>query len=94
MASFVPYHRKKLEHLEEHEDILKRLVESGASTEQLLIAAVAVRDARIRVLRAKQNELNPIEEAAFQRLKAKINALLATPAEEILAEFLNRTERR
>jgi hypothetical protein len=87
MASFVPHHRKKIEQLEKRERTLKRLLDSGATREKLLAAASDVRDARIRVLRAKQNELNPMEEVAFQRLKAKIAAIQEVPAEKILAEF-------
>jgi hypothetical protein len=88
MASFVPNNRKKIEHLKAQEDCFKRLMQRGATADELLAVAAKVRDARIRVLRSRQNELNPLEEVAFQNLKAKIAATQETTAEEILDEFL------
>jgi hypothetical protein len=52
---------------------------------------VEVRDCRIRVLRARQNEnpeTTPEERSAFLKLEDKITALRALSAETVLAEFL------
>jgi hypothetical protein len=90
VASFIPNHRKKQERLDRLEKDLRRLLEFGASQEKLLTAATQIRDCRIRVLRAKQNQIperTAAERAAFLKLEAKITALRATPAENILTEF-------
>jgi len=90
VASFVPNHRKKKERLDRLESDLRRLLERGASQERLLKAASEIRDCRIRVLRAKQNQIpesNAAERAAFLKLEAEIAALRATPAEVVLTEF-------
>jgi hypothetical protein len=91
MASFVPYHRKKQERLERNEEVLRRLIERGASREKLLKAALELRDGRIRVLRAKQNqnpERNVRERAVYLKDEEKIKVLRAVTAEAILAEFV------
>ena len=90
MASFVPYHRKKKEHLAKKEQELRRLIERSASREKLLIAALEVRDGRIRVLRALQNqnpERNARERALFLKHGDQIKALLALTPEIVLAEY-------
>ena len=91
MASFVPNHRKKSDRLERVEGDLRRLITRGAGQDKLLEAAAEVRDCRIRVLKAKQNqnpERNPKERATFLRMSAKIRTLQTMPAETVLAEFL------
>lgn len=89
MASFVPYHGKKRDRLERLEERLRRLIGRGASEEKLLVAALAIRDCRIAVLRARQNQ-NPESDAqlraAFLELQNKIDALKALSAEAVLAE--------
>jgi len=91
MASFVPRHSKKKDGLRRDEQALRRLIERGASRRKLLNAALRVRDDRIRVLRAKQNqnlERNATERADFLRDEEKIKALKLVTPEMILAEFL------
>ena len=91
MASFVPYHRKKKESLARKEGALRRLVEHGADPEKLLNAALEVRDGRIAVLRAKQNqnpERNAAERAVFLKDQDAIRALSEMTAKMVLAEFL------
>lgn len=91
MASFIANHRKKKERLKRNEEGLRRLIKSGASRERLLKEALAVRDSRIRVLRAKQNQ-NPErtaeDRAVFLRDEAKIVSVQALTAEAILGEYL------
>jgi hypothetical protein len=90
LASFIPNHRKKKERLDRLENDLRRLLELGASQEKLLTAATEVRDCRIRVLRAKQNQIperNAAERAAFLKLETEIAELRTTPAEAILTEY-------
>jgi hypothetical protein len=91
MASFIPNHRKKKESLARKKMQLRRLIVAGADREKLLQAALKVRDGRISVLRAKQNqnpERNANERAVFLNDEEKIRALRALSAEAILAEFL------
>lgn len=92
MASFVPYHRKKKETLVRKEETLRRLIERGVDRKKLLDAALEVRDGRIAVLRAKQNqnpERSPEERRVFLADKEKINFLQTLTADEILVEFLH-----
>ena len=89
MASFVPNHRKKIEHLAKKEMELRRLIDRGASQDKLLQAALEVREGRIRVLRAKQNKTHPEEVATFQKDESAIQALKALTAEAVLAEYLS-----
>jgi hypothetical protein len=85
MASFVPYHGKKQDRLARLESDLMRLLEREATDERLLKVASEIRDCRIRILRLKQY-LNS-HPASILKLQAKIDALCATPAETILAEY-------
>jgi hypothetical protein len=91
MASFIPNHRKKKDRLAKLESELQRLIARGASREELLQAASELREGRIRVLRAKQNqnpERSDSERAVFVKHAAEIAALRELPAEVILAEYL------
>jgi hypothetical protein len=91
MASFVANHRKKKEQLQKKEEELLRLIRRQAERGKLLLAALEIRDARIRVLRAKQNqnpERNPKERSIFLQDQAKIDALRQVTAESVLAEYL------
>jgi len=91
MASFVPNHRKKKERLDRQEENLRRLIDRGASRERLLKAALEVRDGRVRVVRAKQNqnpERNAAERAVFLKDEDEIKVLRALIAEEVLSEYL------
>lgn len=91
MASFIPIHRKKKESLERKEGVLRRLIASGSSHAKRLGAALAVRDARVAVLRAKQNsnsERNSSEWAVYLKDEVIIQRLRAITAEAVLAEFL------
>jgi hypothetical protein len=58
MASFIPNHRKKVDRLHRLEDDLRRLIAPSATQDELLATAAEIRECRIRVLRAKQNQ-NP-----------------------------------
>ena len=92
MASFVANHRKKRELLLKKEQELHRLIERGAEHEKLLVAALEVRDARIRVLRAKQNqnpESNAEERAIFLKDGEAIKDLLTLTPEAVLADYFS-----
>ncbi len=89
MASFIPNHRKKLDRLKRLETGLRRLIERGAPEEKLLEMAAEIRDCRIRILRAKQNqnpERTPQERAAFLKIDGQIAALRELSFKEVLAE--------
>jgi hypothetical protein len=91
MASFVPYHGKKRDRLNRLEERLRRLIARGASAEKLLAASLAIRDCRIAVLRARQNqnpESNAEMRAEFLMLQDKIDGLRALSAEAVLAEYM------
>jgi hypothetical protein len=93
MASFIPNHRKKVNRLHRVEAHLRRLIERNASWSKLLATAAEIRECRIRILRAKQNQ-NPERTAQdrenFLKQQAKIDALRQTSAETILAEYPSR----
>jgi len=91
MASFIPYHGKKRDRLEKKEDDLRRLIARGVGQEKLLKAASEIREGRIRVLRAGQNqnpESNAELRAAFLALSDRIEALKALSDEAVLATYL------
>jgi hypothetical protein len=86
-------HRKKKERLAKKERELQRLIERGASREKLLQAALEVRDGRIRVLRALQNqnpERNAKDRAIFLKHTDQIKVLLDLTAEMVLDEYVNQ----
>ena len=73
------------------ENALRRLIANGGTRAKLLSAALVVRDARIAVLRAKQNqnpERNVSERAMFLQDEESIERLRAKTSDAILAEFL------
>jgi hypothetical protein len=79
--------------LEKRMATLRALLARGANEYRLLKAAAKVRDARIRVLRAKAGTVPSVLRTADQnqraaaRLDAAIEVLRATPPAAILAEF-------
>lgn len=91
MASFIPNHRKKVDRLHRVEDDLRRLIARNVSRDKLLATAAEIRECRIRVLRAKQNQ-NPErttqDRENFLNQQAKIDVLRQTSAETILAGYL------
>jgi predicted RNA-binding Zn ribbon-like protein len=91
MASFIPNHHKKVARLHRMEDDLRRLIARNVSREKLLATAAEIRECRIRVLRARQNQ-NPErttrDRENFLKQQAKIDALRQTSAETILAEYV------
>lgn len=91
MAGFIPHHRKKVDRLHRVEDDLRRLIACNVNRKRLLATAAEIRECRIRVLRAKQNqnpELTARDHENFLKQQAKIDALRQTSAETILAEYL------
>jgi hypothetical protein len=90
MASFIPNNRKKKNRLAKLEDDLRRLIEGGADRPKLLKVAQAIRDGRIRVVRARQYARHPFDDIALYRKDvADIEALKAITAEAVLAEYLH-----
>lgn len=95
MASYVPNYKKKQEALRHKEAALLRLIEQGAALEKLLLSAASIREARIRVLKAKQATIPCIggpEEAEISRLEEKIKAIRGLSLDNILAEHGFRGE--
>ena len=71
---------------------LRALLNKRASDAKLLRAATRVRDAGIQVLRATIGEMptpirTPDDDRRVAQLQAEIDAIIATPVTEILAEF-------
>lgn len=91
MASYVAHHTKKLEMLEQKELKLKRLLKRGTSEEKLLEAALLVRDARVRVFKAKLATIPPKDDPQTARqlssLRDKISRSSAISPDAVLAEF-------
>ena len=91
MANYLVHHRKKKERLARLEQQLRRLIALQASEEKLLKVALEIRDARIRVLRAKQNQ-NPertaAQRAVFLKDSERIRELQTLTEEAVLAEYL------
>jgi hypothetical protein len=91
MASFIPHHRKKVDRLHRVEDDLRRLIARNVNRKRLLATAAEIRECRIRVLRARQNQ-NPErttrDRENFLKQQAQIDVLRQTSAESILAEYL------
>jgi predicted RNA-binding Zn ribbon-like protein len=90
MASFVANHQKKIGRLAKRVKNLRRLIKHGSSPDKLLKAALEIRDGRIRVLRAKQNQ-NPAsaeERVVFLRDEEQIKAVAELTAEQVLAEYI------
>ena len=78
--------------LKKRADTLRTLLRQAASEYQLNKAAGKVRDARIRVLRAKIGEMPSVLLTAQQKrriakLSDQIGSLVATTPKEILTEF-------
>ena len=78
--------------LKKRDDTLRTLLRQAASEYQLNKAAGKVRDARIRVLRAKIGEMPSVLLTAQQKrriakLSDQIESLCATTPMEILSEF-------
>jgi hypothetical protein len=90
MANYVAHYTKKQAILRRREETLRRFVERGVSEQPLIRAAEEVLAARIRALQARLATIPPTvgpDTTASARIAAKIEALRATPAETILAEF-------
>ncbi|MFN0017455.1 MAG: hypothetical protein ACKVP0_04290 [Pirellulaceae bacterium] len=90
MAGYVPIHRKKRDRLERLEDELRRLMARGAPEDELIVAALAIQQGRIRVLPARQNknkERTAREREEFLADAARIKGILTLSPEQILAEY-------
>ena len=92
MANYVPHHRKKIEQLERKEAALIRLIERSATQDRLLEAARKVRDCRIAVVRAKQNEMHPCDRVGFVNAEEKIRQLQDNTEPDVLFEFIRLVE--
>jgi hypothetical protein len=68
---------------------LRRLIAGGVAPDKLMAAAVDVRDARVRALRARRATIVPKDDAYVQyaRIDTKIQEILETSPLDILAEF-------
>lgn len=74
MANYVAHYRKKLYTLGRKKLDLKRLLERHGAEEKIAMAAVAVREAQIRVLEAKRAQI-PACEANADRIRAIDNEI-------------------
>lgn len=57
MTNYIPYHSKKRERRERLESVLLRILGNGGPQEDVVRAAEAVREARVRELRSRRAEL-------------------------------------
>jgi hypothetical protein len=89
MANYVAHYTKKKQILGRKELALRRLIDCGAAADKLMNAAAEVRDARVRVLRARRATIVPKDDAHVQyaKIDAQIEAVLDTSLPSILAEF-------
>jgi hypothetical protein len=90
MSNYIPTYVKKRLRLDRLEKDLRRLIERRASEDDLLKAALAIRDARIRVIRAKQAsnpEKTPEERAIFLEDRERIKQIEKVTPEAILLEY-------
>ena len=94
MSFPVPNYEKNKIRLARREHNLRRLIARGASREKLLKAALAIRDGRIRVLRAKQYQnasVSFVDRAVRLQYEEDIKVLQSLTAEAVLAEYLPMT---
>ena len=89
MSNYIPHYTKKKQVLARKELALERLIARGEPRQKVVAAAEEVRDARIRVLRARRATIVPRGDAdtQFQKLDDRIQQLLSTSLDSILAEF-------
>jgi hypothetical protein len=89
VTNYIPHYTKKRQILARRENALRRLISSGSPIKKLFDAAEAVRDARIRVLRAQRALIVPINDAQkdFNIIDARIQEIKDAPIEAILLEF-------
>lgn len=89
MSNYLPHDTKKREVLKREEATLRRLIDSGAKADRLIAQATVVRDARVRVLRAKRATVVPREQYRnhYDRLSQEIEEQRSVMPESILAEF-------
>ena len=87
--SFAETHRK-ISSLRRKEDELRRLIEREASEDEVLAAAVEVREARIRVLRVKQSSDREtyVDRTKYDKIEDEISAIQALSDEAVLGEYL------
>ena len=93
VANYIPHYTKKKQGLKRLETRLAKLLREGAKEAVLSRAAVAVRDARVRVLRAQRDRIAP--EGKNADLIADFNTRIERAQEKeaslILAEFVADT---
>ncbi len=89
MSNYVPHYTKKKQILARKEAALRRLIVRGATEEKLLFAALDIREARIRVLRARRAMIPPKGDATvkFRQIDQQIREVVAIPLPQLLAEF-------
>lgn len=89
MSNYIPRYTKKKEILHGKEDALRRLLSANAPREKLIRAAGAVRDARIRVLRAQRATIVPRGDGqlAYEKIDSRVRKLKEAPIVAILLEF-------
>lgn len=90
MTCYIANHQKKNEILARKEDAMTRLIERAASEEKLLKAAERIRDARVRVLRAKRALILPRGDFqdAFDAVDAKIAEVMALTPYQLLDDYV------
>jgi len=87
MSNYLPNHQKKQRICDKREAALRRLIVRGAERTKLINAALAVRDARIRAIRASFAWQPPFGAEENQRIASLIQSAEEVPLDAILAEF-------
>jgi hypothetical protein len=87
--NYIPHYTKKKQILARKQHRLRRLIERRVTPQKLISAADAIREARIRVLRAQRATIPPKGDAhvLFDKIDRKIDALLKMTPQDILAHF-------
>jgi hypothetical protein len=89
MASFIPWHGKKLATLGLRERKLISRLQENAPIKELAKIAEEVRAAQIRAFKAKRSQLAPSEKnaRAMNNLDKKISFWVDTPVEKIIEGY-------
>lgn len=90
VSNYVPHYRKKIVALQRKEDLLRRLIDRQADFVLLVAQALEVRDARVRVLRARLATFSPGGDPSskpYKTMAARITAAEQVDPRAILQEF-------
>lgn len=88
MTNYIPHYTKKIRILSRRREALRRLIRADASSQKLVRCAEQVREAQIRVIRARRAMIAPKDDAKeyFNKMDDMIRQIQQTPTNAILKE--------